>query len=78
MVLLARNKRHNWRLLFIDVDKDGTNNEYGDDNVPISDLSQKFYGGLQNSFSYKSFQLSFLFQFVKQTVFNSAFRTGCL
>lgn len=26
----------------------------------------KFYGGLQNSFAYKGFQLDFLFQFVKQ------------
>lgn len=30
-------------------------------------ITQKFYGGLQNSFSYRGFQLVFLFQFVKQT-----------
>lgn len=30
----------------------------------------KFYGGLQNSFSYKGITLDFLFQFVKQTAFD--------
>lgn len=30
-------------------------------------IAQQFYGGLQNSFSYKGLELSFHFQFVKQT-----------
>jgi TonB-linked SusC/RagA family outer membrane protein len=32
----------------------------------IIDLGQKFYGGFQNTFSYKGFELDILFQFVKQ------------
>src|SRR5699024_1449083 len=32
----------------------------------IADLSRKFYGGWQNSFQYKNWNLSFLFEFVKQ------------
>jgi len=33
-------------------------------------VTQKFYGGLQNSLSYKGLQLDFFFQFVKQTAYN--------
>ena len=35
--------------------------------VPVT---QKFYGGIGNSFSYKGFQLDVLFQFVKQLGYN--------
>ena len=42
----------------------GTSNPT-DKNI-IEDLTPKFYGGLSNTFSYKRFELSFLFQFVKQ------------
>ncbi len=44
--------------------------------TPITDyiiskpVTQSFYGGFQNSFTYKGFQLSFLFQFVKQIGFS--------
>lgn len=37
-----------------------------DQNVLVNTLP-KFYGGFQNSFNYKGFQLDVLFQFVKQT-----------
>ena len=40
---------------------------YIDDQKFINNTSPKFYGGLNNSFTYKNFQLEFLFQFVKQT-----------
>ncbi|MDN5217365.1 SusC/RagA family TonB-linked outer membrane protein [Fulvivirgaceae bacterium BMA12] len=33
----------------------------------FSEVSQEFFGGLQNSIQYKSFELNFLFQFIKQT-----------
>lgn len=38
---------------------------YKDETV-IIDRTQRFYGGLQNSISYKGFSLDFLLQFVKQ------------
>lgn len=38
---------------------------YRDETVVI-DRTQRFYGGLQNSISYKGFSLDFLLQFVKQ------------
>lgn len=37
------------------------------DRNTIINLEPKFYGGFENSFQYKGFQLDFLFQFVKQT-----------
>lgn len=37
-----------------------------DDNVILGNKTPKFYGGLQNAFSYKGISLEFLFQFVKQ------------
>ncbi|WP_316833774.1 SusC/RagA family TonB-linked outer membrane protein [Pedobacter nutrimenti] len=46
------------------------------DATVLLDLAPKFYGGVQNSFSYKGFQLDFLFSFVKQIGQNSAFGVG--
>jgi len=43
-----------------------------DDKIAVIDLSTKFYGGIQNTFSYKNIQLDFLFSFVKKTVVNTA------
>jgi TonB-linked SusC/RagA family outer membrane protein len=43
---------------------------YPQDLQATAPITQKFYGGLQNSFTYKSFQLDFFIQFVKQTGFN--------
>ena len=37
------------------------------------DLSTKFYGGFQNTFSYKGLQLDFLFSFVKKTAINDSY-----
>jgi hypothetical protein len=50
---------------FLDVDKDGSIAEY-DDFVTLGKTMPDFYGGFQNSFVYKSFELDFLIQFVKQ------------
>jgi TonB-linked SusC/RagA family outer membrane protein len=36
------------------------------DKTILIDLSPQFYGGIQNSFEYRGFQLDFLFSFVKQ------------
>ncbi|WPV65766.1 SusC/RagA family TonB-linked outer membrane protein [Chitinophaga sp. LS1] len=51
-----------------DVNKDGLGNasDYG----VHGKTDQRLYGGLSNTFSYKGFQLDFLFQFVKQTGMN--------
>jgi TonB-linked SusC/RagA family outer membrane protein len=46
------------------------------DNVILIDQAPKFYGGFQNSFSYKGFQLDFLFSFVKQIAQNQWFGYG--
>ncbi|HWW41892.1 TonB-dependent receptor domain-containing protein, partial [Pedobacter sp.] len=43
------------------------------DATVLIDQAPKFYGGVQNSFSYKGFQLDFLFSFVKQIARNQAF-----
>jgi len=43
------------------------------DATVLIDLAPKFYGGFQNSFSYKGFQLDFLFSFVKQNAQNNRF-----
>ncbi|SDX33981.1 SusC/RagA family TonB-linked outer membrane protein [Aequorivita viscosa] len=41
-----------------------------EDRQYIADLSPKFYGGISNSFQYKSWGLDFLFQFVKKNATN--------
>ncbi|HWW40359.1 MAG TPA: hypothetical protein VNZ46_13670, partial [Pedobacter sp.] len=46
------------------------------DATVLLDAAPKFYGGVQNSFSYKGFQLDFLFSFVKQIGQNPAFGIG--
>jgi TonB-linked SusC/RagA family outer membrane protein len=43
------------------------------DKTIALNTSPKFYGGLQNTISYKGFELNFLFQFVKQIGTNYAF-----
>ncbi|PZR25081.1 MAG: SusC/RagA family TonB-linked outer membrane protein [Citrobacter freundii] len=50
---------------FADIDKDGAITESGD-FVILGNTMPKFFGGLQNIFTYKKWQLDFLFQFVKQ------------
>jgi hypothetical protein len=53
---------------FEDVDKNGTIGLA--DYVPTYNLDPKFYGGLNNSFNYKNWELSIFFEFRKQTGFN--------
>ena len=43
---------------------------YADDRKILGDRLPKFYGGLQNNFTYKNWNLGFLFQFVKQEDYN--------
>ncbi|BAV07690.1 SusC/RagA family TonB-linked outer membrane protein [Filimonas lacunae] len=42
------------------------------DRTVVLNIAPKYYGGFQNQFSYKSIQLDFLFQFVKQLGYNTA------
>ena len=46
--------------------KDTTYPSSPQDNIVIGKTIPEFYGGLNNEFKYKNFQLSFLIQFVKQ------------
>ncbi|MEI9806651.1 MAG: hypothetical protein WDO16_01520 [Bacteroidota bacterium] len=50
---------------FTDVDGNGSYDFR--DQQTVRFIGPQFFGGLQNSFQYKNFQLDFLFQFVKQT-----------
>lgn len=54
---------------FEDVNKDGQTT-FAFDRKPVF-VGQKFYGGLNNNFSYKGFQLDVFLQFVKQNGYNS-------
>jgi TonB-dependent starch-binding outer membrane protein SusC len=49
---------------FLDLDENGALNV--SDRQTVKFVGQDFYGGVQNSFRYKGFQLDILFQFVKQ------------
>ncbi|PTS93139.1 SusC/RagA family TonB-linked outer membrane protein, partial [Pedobacter sp. HMWF019] len=53
---------------FEDVNKDGQVT-YGSDRKPVF-VGQKYFGGLNNSITYKGFQLDFFLQFVKQNGYN--------
>ena len=53
---------------FEDVNGDGQITSIADRQT-VANLSPKYFGGLQNQFKYKSVQLNFLFQFVKQKSF---------
>jgi TonB-linked SusC/RagA family outer membrane protein len=46
---------------------------YGTDNTVIINTSPSYYGGFQNNFGYKGFELDILFQFVKQRAQNYYF-----
>jgi TonB-linked SusC/RagA family outer membrane protein len=46
------------------------------DATVLLDAAPRFYGGFQNSFSYKGFQLDVLFSFVKQIALNWGFGIG--
>ena len=49
---------------FTDVNNSGTINTL--DLVPIGNPNPKFFGGIQNSFTYKNLSVDFLFQFAEQ------------
>lgn len=55
---------------FEDVNGDGVITE-PEDKQTVKDLNPKYFGGIQNQFRYKNFQLDFLFQFVKQENYNA-------
>ena len=62
-----------------DVNEDGRFNR--DDRIVIQDRNRNYYGGLTNRLRYKSLQLNFLLEFVKQpgisnTFLNSVFPPG--
>jgi TonB-linked SusC/RagA family outer membrane protein len=46
---------------------------YGVDNTVIVNTAPRLYGGFQNTFDYKGFELSIFFQFVKQVAQNYVF-----
>lgn len=50
---------------FKDVNQDGKIT-FPDDKQTVVDLNPEYYGGIQNTLTYKGFALDFLFQFVKQ------------
>ncbi len=58
---------------FTDFNGDG-NFSAADDKKVIKDLNPDFYGGIQNTLSYKSVTLDFLFQFVRQENFSETYR----
>jgi hypothetical protein len=60
---------------FADINGDGQIS-YADDRETVRNFSPKYFGGLHNQFTYKGWQLDFLFQFVKQLNFNFASTQG--
>ncbi|WP_339813086.1 TonB-dependent receptor domain-containing protein, partial [Zunongwangia profunda] len=57
-----------------DVNEDGSLDYQ--DRLIIKDQNRKFYGGINNSFSFKNFSLQFLWQFVKQEGRQTLFSAG--
>ncbi|MUV04608.1 SusC/RagA family TonB-linked outer membrane protein [Flavobacterium rakeshii] len=60
---------------FRDVDGDGVISSPNDKKY-IADFNPQYYGGIQNTFSYKGITLDFLFQFVKQDNWNPNYMLG--
>ncbi|CAD0002228.1 SusC/RagA family TonB-linked outer membrane protein [Flavobacterium salmonis] len=60
---------------FEDYNGDGTITAV-EDKQSIRDLNPKYFGGFQNTITYKNWQFDFLFQFVNQLNYNGAYRTG--
>jgi TonB-dependent starch-binding outer membrane protein SusC len=50
--------------------------DFSVDRVVMGKVIPDFYGGLNNSFSYKGFDLSFLLQFVKQSGYSASYWPG--
>lgn len=59
---------------FADLDGDGAITTA--DRKAIADFNPEFFGGFQNQFRYRGFQLDVLFQFVKQQNYGAGYRTG--
>jgi TonB-dependent starch-binding outer membrane protein SusC len=60
--------RANGRYTFEDINSDDQINNL--DYQFLKEKIQNYFGGFQNSFSYKGFELNIFFQFVKQTGYN--------
>jgi len=58
---------------FTDFNSDGSFSAVDDKKI-IKDLNPDFYGGIQNSLTFKRLTLDFLFQFVRQENFNEMYR----
>ncbi|AYB32023.1 SusC/RagA family TonB-linked outer membrane protein [Chryseolinea soli] len=54
-------------ITFEDKNSNGVGTNYPADLQAIKQITQDYYGGIQNTLSYKGFQLSIFLQFVKQT-----------
>jgi TonB-linked SusC/RagA family outer membrane protein len=52
---------------FEDKNENGNGTDNPDDLQTRKEIAHDFFGGIQNTLSYKGFELSFLLQFVKQT-----------
>ncbi len=57
-------------ITFEDKNNNGSSTDYPSDLQALKEITQQYYGGLQNAISFKGLQLSFLIQFVKQTGFS--------
>lgn len=64
------------KYMFLDSAKNPTSTPALVDRTFYFSSFPRFYGGLENIFNYKSFELSFLFQFVQQTGRNYFFYNG--
>ncbi|MBC5862838.1 SusC/RagA family TonB-linked outer membrane protein [Flavobacterium turcicum] len=60
---------------FEDYNADGSITA-AEDRQSIRDLNPKYFGGFQNSITYKNWNLDFLFQFVKQLNYSGSYGTG--
>ena len=60
---------------YLDNNKNPTFNPSNADNVYFGTTDPKFYGGLQNNFSYKNWQVGLLFEFRKQMGIDPVFGT---
>jgi len=61
---------------YLFADKEGKptlNPTFGEDDIIVADNLPKFYGGIQNSFQFKGFEIDIFFQFAKQTGINFIF-----
>ncbi|WP_166437275.1 SusC/RagA family TonB-linked outer membrane protein [Niastella caeni] len=62
--------------LFINNNGDITASPTSADRISLKSNAPKFYGGLENIINIKNFEISFLFQFVKQEARNAFYSNG--